>query len=94
MEYHAQQNRYLALNSTETYTPSYTLWHIGIRTDIRYYKASTLQVILQANNIFDKAYQSHLSRLKYFEYYQNSTNGSYGIYNMGRNITLKIIARF
>lgn len=94
MEYHAQQNRYLALNSTETYTPSYTLWHIGISTDIRYYKTSTLQVIVQANNIFDKAYQSHLSRLKYFEYYQNSTNGSYGIYNMGRNIALKIIARF
>ena len=43
-----------------------------------------------ANNLFDVAYQDHLSRLKYFEFYSNSPTGHYGIYNMGRNVAIKI----
>jgi iron complex outermembrane recepter protein len=46
------------------------------------------------NNIFDKGYHSHLSRLKYFEYFTRSADQSSGMYNMGRNICLKIIASF
>ena len=44
------------------------------------------------NNLFDVAYQDHLSRLKYFEDPANypSPNGHYGIYNIGRNIQFKI----
>ena len=49
---------------------------------------------VQANNLFDVAYQSGLSRLKYFEYYESSPGGRSGIYNMGRNICLKLIAPF
>jgi len=43
-----------------------------------------------ANNIFDVAYQDHLSRLKYFEPYPDSPGPHHGIYNMGRNFTIKL----
>jgi iron complex outermembrane receptor protein len=42
------------------------------------------------NNLFDVAYQDHLSRLKYFEPYPGSPVGHPGIYNMGRNFSIKI----
>lgn len=93
-EYVAAQNRYLALFNTETFTPSYLLVNVSANTNIKYGKNGNLQILVQINNLFDKAYQSHLSRLKYFEYYSQSTNGSSGIYNMGRNICVKLIAEF
>ncbi len=37
----------------------------------------------------DVAYQSHLSRLKYTP--ENQATGRTGIYNMGRNISFKLV---
>lgn len=93
-ELNASQNRYLGLNNTETATPSYLLVNFAAGTTIRYTKNYNLQVQLQVNNIFDKTYQSNLSRLKYFEYYADSPNGRSGIYSIGRNIGLKVICSF
>ena len=93
-EFSAAQNRYLALNNTETATPSYTLFNVSINTKINFSKSNGLQFQFQVNNLFDKAYQSNLSRLKYFEYYTLSTSGHFGMYNMGRNICIKAIVPF
>ncbi len=89
MEYSAKQDRYLGLSGTETMTPSYTLVNMGIIADFSYSQNNNLQLIVQGNNIFDKAYQAHLSRLKYLE-----DHGGNGIYNMGRNIIMKLILPF
>lgn len=94
IEYSASQYRYLGLNGTETFTPSYTLLNFSLNTEINYLKKKQILLLFQANNLFNKAYQSHLNRLKYFEYFENSTSGKYGIYNMGRNIILKTIIPF
>ena len=94
MEYDAEQNRYLELNNTETATPSYTLFNFSINTQINYSERNKVELQLQVNNAFDKAYQSNLSRLKYFEYYTASPNGHTGMFNMGRNICLKAIFSF
>ncbi|MEJ7666000.1 MAG: hypothetical protein WKG07_44035 [Hymenobacter sp.] len=40
------------------------------------------------------AYQAHLNRLKYFEYYAASPNGRSGIYGLGRNLSAKIVVPF
>ena len=93
-EINGAQNRYLALNNTETATPAYTLFNISINTKINFTKNSDLLLQWQVNNLFDKAYQSNLSRLKYFEYYTQSPNGHLGMYNMGRNICIKAIVSF
>lgn len=94
MEYNAPQNRYLALDHTETATPGYVLFNAGINTNFRYGREKGFTVQLQVNNLLDRDYQSNLSRLKYFEYYDRSPDGHLGIYNMGRNICIKLIMPF
>lgn len=93
-DYNMAQNRYLGLYNTETATPSYVLFNISTHADIRYSPKQTVQLELQLNNVFNTAYQSHLSRLQYFEYYTQSPNGRFGIYNMGRNMCIKAIIQF
>jgi iron complex outermembrane receptor protein len=94
LEYSAAQNRFLALYNTETATPAYTLLNISAGTKINYNKDKQVQLQLQVNNLLDAAYQNNLSRLKYFEYYNTSPNGQLGMYNMGRNICVKMIVGF
>jgi iron complex outermembrane recepter protein len=94
IEYNAAQNRYLSLNRTETATPDFTLFNFSVYTIIHYSKTNTIQFQVQVNNVFDIAYQSNLSRLKYFENYGSSPNGHLGIYNMGRNICVKAVVLF
>ena len=55
-------------------------------------KKQNWQCHFQINNVFNVSYQSHLSRLKYFEYYLNAPNNKLGIFNMGRNVSIKIIS--
>jgi iron complex outermembrane recepter protein len=93
-EYNAAQHRYLGLFNTETFTQAWSLFNAAAGTQINYSKTNYLQLQLQVNNLFDLAYQSHLSRLKYFEYYSASPTGRTGMYNMGRNICIKLIAAF
>ncbi|MBC7417283.1 MAG: TonB-dependent receptor [Pedobacter sp.] len=88
------QPRYLALNSTETFTPNYTLVDVGASTSIKYGNGRKIKFQMQVHNLLDKAYQSNLNRLKYFDYYAASPNGKLGIYNMGRNVSVKAIVPF
>lgn len=94
IDYNARQNRFLQLYNTETASEAFTLFNASVSTVINYSKKSSLQFHLQVNNIFDTAYQSGLSRLKYFEYYSQSPNGRLGIYGIGRNVCAKIVMPF
>jgi len=93
-EFNARQNRYLAENNSETATAAYSLFNLQLGIDFKYLKSKTAQFQFQANNIFDTAFQSHLSRLKYFENYQQIPNGQRGIFSMGRNLCVKLIMNF
>ena len=89
---YASQDRVYLANNTETPTRGYTLINAGIGTDIVNKRAKkVMYVSLFANNIADIAYQDHLNRLKYFEPYPNSPGIHSGIYNMGRNLGIKVI---
>lgn len=94
MENNAQQDRYLLLDNTETFTPAYTLFNIATGMEFRYTEKYHFNLQVQVNNLFDEVYQSNLSRLKYFEYYKASPNNYSGIYSMGRNICFKLIMPF
>ena len=95
MDAYARQNNVYAVDNTETPTPGYTLFNTGFGSSIKQSSGRTFcQLFFQVNNLFDTAYQSHLNRLKYFEYYQASPNNRRGIYNMGRNISAKVIIPF
>ncbi len=92
--YSKQENIY-AVDNTEKPSKAYNLINVGFGSNIKQSSGRTLaQLFFQVNNVFDKAYQSHLNRLRYFEYYQNSPNGRLGIYNMGRNMSAKVIIPF
>ncbi len=90
----AQNRAYFAYN-TETPTPGYTLINAGVGGTITNKTGKSLfSIYLMGNNLFDVAYQDHLSRLKYFYSYPNTKTGVDGIYNMGRNVSLKLDVPF
>jgi len=91
----ARQNRFYAVDGAETATAGYVLCGLGAGTTLRT-KAGreAVQLFAQVDNLFDVAYQAHLSRLKYFEYYAASPSGRTGIFNPGRNAGVKVVVPF
>ncbi len=91
VEYYASQNRVYTAYGTETATPGYTLFNAGIGGSFTNKAGNTfVSVYVMGNNLFNTGYQDHLNRLKYFEEYPGNPTGRDGIYNMGRNIALKL----
>ena len=91
----ARQNRFYAVDGAETATPGYLLCGAGAGTTLRTRAGrEAVQLVLQADNLFNVGYQAHLNRLKYFEYYAASPNGRQGIYSPGRNLSVKVVVPF
>jgi len=91
MDCYARQDRIFSADQTETSTPGYILFNAGLGTNLTNSRGKLLANInILGSNITDVAYQSHLSRLKYFEVYPMNPTGKSGIYNMGRNISFKL----
>ena len=85
-----KQDRVLLENQTETTTPSYSLFNFGVGSGVKNKKGSAVfSVYFTIANLFDKAYQPHLSRLKYAA--ENPVTGRTGVFNMGRNFSVKIV---
>jgi iron complex outermembrane receptor protein len=90
VEYTFAQNRFFSAYETENRTPGYTLLNAGLGSDVLNAKGKTLfSLYLTGNNLLDVGYQSHLSRLKYAAY--NPANGRTGVFNMGRNVSVKLV---
>lgn len=84
----AQKRPFFGYN-TETATPDYLLLNAGIGTDFVSARGTTWASLhLSVQNITDKAYQDHLSRLKYTDV--NAATGRQGVFNMGRNFSVKL----
>ena len=91
MVYYAAQNRIYSADNTETPTAGYTLFNVGAGAGLANKKGKTVvSFSIIVNNLFDVAYFNHLSRLKYFLYSANDTNPNHGIYEMGRNIAVRL----
>lgn len=84
----AKQSHYLMEGESETATPAYCLLGASIGTQVKHKGKVVANVSIIGDNLLDKAYQSHLSRLKYAD--ENAVTGRTGVFNMGRNITLKL----
>lgn len=82
MDYNLRQDHYFALDDTETATPDYALFNITAGMDLHILGHNCIELNLTCQNLFDKVYQNHLSRLKYVD--------APGISGMGRNICLKV----
>ena len=92
VQYYAEQDNFYAANGTETKTPGYTLIDAGAGANVVSKKGNTIfSISILGTNLADVAYQSNMNRLKYFDNYPNNGTGRSGIYNMGRNISIKIV---
>lgn len=89
LDYYFDQNHFYAAFGTETATKGYTLLNLGVGTDVVSKSRTLFSLYITANNLADVAYQSHLSRLKYEAV--NNVTGRTGVYNMGRNFSIKLI---
>lgn len=87
----AQNNAFTGFN-TETDTPGYSLLNVGFGGEVIRKDRVLFGIYFSANNLFDVAYQNHLSRLKYTG--TNNVTARQGVYNMGRNFSVKMNVPF
>ncbi|MEK7257999.1 MAG: TonB-dependent receptor, partial [Bacteroidota bacterium] len=84
------QNHAFTAFGTETPTPGYFLLNAGFGAEfLNREKMVVCRLFFAAENLLNKQYVSHLSRLKYAP--ENLTTGEVGIFNPGRNFSLKVI---
>jgi len=83
-----KQDKVFIAYGTETPTPAFLLLNASLGTNFILFRHK-ISVYLNATNLADIAYQSHLSRLKYAP--ENLATGRTGVFNMGRNVSLKVI---
>ncbi len=89
VDYYFEQNKIYYKYGNETVTPAYMLLNAGIGGDICSKNRTLFSIFIYANNITDVAYQSNMSRLKYTD--PNNVTGRIGVYNMGRNLSFKLL---
>jgi len=89
LENYFEQNKFYSAFGTETKTSGYSLINLGLGGDVVRKTKTVCSIYISINNITDVAYQNHLSRLKYAA--ENNVTGRNGVYNMGRNISFKLI---
>lgn len=89
LENYFEQNKFYSAFGTETKTPGYSLINVGLGGDFVRKTKTICSIFISINNITDVAYQNHLSRLKYAA--ENNATGKRGVFNMGRNISFKLI---
>lgn len=88
LRWHLRQNNCYTADGTETPTPGYALLDFSAGTDIKLSRHCTATLSFSIDNLLDKAYQSHLSRLKYTDV--NTVTHHQGVYNPGRNFSIKM----
>lgn len=88
VDYNLKQNHYYKADFTETATPAYCLLNATIGTDIVVNGHRIACLSIAGTNLTNKAYQNHLSRLKYTDV--NPVTGRMGVNNMGRNVIFKL----
>ena len=89
LDCYLKQSHIYSADDTETTTPAYALLSLSAGTDIKLHGKKIAELYITADNLLNKAYQNHLSRLKYAD--ENVVTGRRGVYNMGRNITFKLV---
>jgi len=94
-DHYNEQDRFFAAYGTETYTAGYNLISAGIGGNVVNAKGDPIfKVFIEGTNLGNVNYQSNMSRLKYFDNSTVPAGVQPGIFNMGRNISFKVIVPF
>ena len=89
LDCYLKQTHIYSADDTESVTPSYTLLSLSVGSDVQLKGKKMAELYITADNLLNRAYQNHLSRLKYAD--ENVVTGRRGVFNMGRNITFKVV---
>jgi iron complex outermembrane receptor protein len=94
-DHYNAQNRFLSAYGTETYTAGYNLLSAGVGGNIENAKGKkVVEVFIEGTNLANVNYQSNMSRLKYFDNAVVPAGVQPGIFNMGRNVSFKVVVPF
>ncbi|EHQ27281.1 TonB-dependent receptor [Mucilaginibacter paludis] len=89
------QDRFFSAYGTETYTAGYNLISAGVGGNIvNAAGKKVLELFIEGTNLANVNYQSNMSRLKYFDNAEPGPGVQPGIFNMGRNISFKVVVPF
>ena len=95
LDHYSAQDRFFAAYGTETYTAGYNLLSAGVGTDIDNAAGKpVIKVFIEGTNLGNVNYQSNMSRLKYFDNANVPAGVQPGIFNMGRNVSFKVVVPF
>jgi iron complex outermembrane receptor protein len=94
-DHYSAQNRFFSAYGTETYTAGYNLLSAGLGIKLVHATGkSIVEIFLNGTNLANANYQSNMSRLKYFDNPVVPPGIQPGIFNMGRNISFKVVVPF
>jgi len=94
-DHYDAQNRFFAAYGSETYTAGYNLLSAGIGGNLNNAAGKTVvKLFIEGTNLANVNYQSNMSRLKYFDNAVVPAGVQPGIFNMGRNISFKVVVPF
>lgn len=94
-DHYNAQDHFFAAYGTETYTAGYNLLSVGIGGNVVNSAGNTvLKLFIEGTNLGNVNYQSNMSRLKYFDNATVPAGVQPGIFNMGRNISFKVVVPF
>ena len=75
--------------ASTTATKGYTLFSVGVGGDIISKGHTTCSIYVTCTNLFNTPYMDYMSRFKYYPV--NYTTDRVGVFNMGRNISFKLL---
>ncbi len=94
-DHYSAQDRFFSAYGTETYTAGYNLLSAGFGGNIVNAAGKTvLKLFIEGTNLANVNYQSNMSRLKYFDNPVVPAGVQPGIFNMGRNVSFKVVVPF
>ncbi|WP_305884792.1 TonB-dependent receptor [Mucilaginibacter flavidus] len=94
-DHFSAQNRFFSAYGTETNTAGYNLLSAGIGTELVNTAGQTwVKLFIEGTNLGNVNYQSNMSRLKYFDNANVPAGVQPGIFNMGRNVSFKVVVPF
>ena len=94
-DHFSAQNRFFSAYGTETYTAGYNLLSAGIGTELVNAAGQTwVKLFIEGTNLGNVNYQSNMSRLKYFDNANVPAGVQPGIFNMGRNVSFRVVVPF
>ncbi|MCC8425038.1 TonB-dependent receptor [Mucilaginibacter sp. UR6-11] len=95
LDHYSAQDRFFSAYGTETYTAGYNLLNAGIGGNlVNAAGKKVVELFIEGTNLANINYQSNMSRLKYFDNAETAPGVQRGIFNMGRNISFKVIVPF